>query len=143
MKPAPKRRWFRFSLRTLFVTVTAVAILTSWLVWNWVKVRERERLLESLGASSSSASANERDLWIHRRKGAKPPWLWHLMGATNDNGNILCQIELRDGELDRIQALLPDYELTLMPVSAAATRPSKSSVERILDGSKLMSDIKE
>ena len=117
----------------MFVAVTVAAILTSWLLWNWVKVRERERLLVSLvGQSNSSASANARDLWIHRRKGAKPPWLWGLMGATNEYGNILCEIE-SDGELDHIQALLPDYELTLMPIRTPVIRRRASSVEKIME----------
>jgi hypothetical protein len=31
MTPAPKRRWFQFSLRTLFVVVTVLCV---WLAWN-------------------------------------------------------------------------------------------------------------
>ena len=41
MLPAPKRCWFRFSLRTLFVVVTMVAITVSYLVLqlNWLRQR--------------------------------------------------------------------------------------------------------
>ena len=36
------RRWFRFSLRTLFVLVTVVALLAGWVAWslNWVHQRQ-------------------------------------------------------------------------------------------------------
>jgi len=38
MTPTPKRRWFRFSLRTLFVVVTVFAV---WLGWNVNIVQQR------------------------------------------------------------------------------------------------------
>ena len=43
---ATKRRWLRFSLRTMFVAFTVVAL---WLGWNVYAVRERKAALESLG----------------------------------------------------------------------------------------------
>lgn len=42
MTPAPKRRWFRFSLRTLFVVVT---VFCSWLGYELNWIRERHELL--------------------------------------------------------------------------------------------------
>jgi hypothetical protein len=41
--PAKSRRWFRFSLRTLFVVVTVVGV---WLGWNMNIVRHRRELVE-------------------------------------------------------------------------------------------------
>ena len=38
MTAPPKRRWFRFSLRTMFVVVTVFGV---WLGWNLQIVRER------------------------------------------------------------------------------------------------------
>jgi hypothetical protein len=38
----PKQRWFRFSLRTLFVVITVVAV---WLGWQASIVHERKALL--------------------------------------------------------------------------------------------------
>ena len=40
----PKRRWFRFSLRTLFVVVTLAAIPLGWLTWQLHIVRERKAI---------------------------------------------------------------------------------------------------
>ncbi len=42
MTPAPKRRWLRFSLRTLFVVVT---VLGCWLGWDLKWVNDRQRAL--------------------------------------------------------------------------------------------------
>ncbi len=44
MTPAPNRRWFRYSLRTLFVVVT---VFSAWLALGVHKVREREKILAS------------------------------------------------------------------------------------------------
>lgn len=38
----PRRRWFRFSLRTMFVLVTVFAVFVGWLAREWRIVRERE-----------------------------------------------------------------------------------------------------
>ena len=49
MAPAPtKRRRFVFSLRTLFLTVTACSLVAAWWTWNLNKVRQRDQLLRSL-----------------------------------------------------------------------------------------------
>jgi hypothetical protein len=41
----PKRRWFRFSLRTMFLVCTVVAV---WLGWNVHLVRQRRAFIENL-----------------------------------------------------------------------------------------------
>ncbi len=41
----PKRRWFRFSLRTMLVAIT---IVTVWLGWNLHAVRQRKAALQLL-----------------------------------------------------------------------------------------------
>jgi hypothetical protein len=45
---APRRRWFRFSLRTLFVVVT---VLACWLSWNRSLVQRRRPFLEMAQSS--------------------------------------------------------------------------------------------
>jgi hypothetical protein len=44
----PKRRWLRFSLRTMFVLITAVSI---WLGWTVSVVRERKSVLGDMRAT--------------------------------------------------------------------------------------------
>ncbi len=44
MTPAPKRRWFRYSLRMLFVAMT---VFSAWLALGVHNVREREKIFAS------------------------------------------------------------------------------------------------
>jgi hypothetical protein len=45
MTPAPKRRWFAFSLRMMFVVVTILGFAMSWVVYqlNWIRERHAFR----------------------------------------------------------------------------------------------------
>jgi hypothetical protein len=52
MTPALNRRWFRFSLRTLFMVVT---VFGCWLGWQVSIVRERKSLLRSLESRASDS----------------------------------------------------------------------------------------
>src|SRR4249920_2312085 len=45
MTAPPKRRWFRFSLRTMFIVVTIFGV---WLGWQLQIVRERKELIRLL-----------------------------------------------------------------------------------------------
>jgi hypothetical protein len=48
MTPAPNRRWFAYSLRTLFVVVTVFGVFGGWLVWQVHVIRERCDLVERI-----------------------------------------------------------------------------------------------
>jgi hypothetical protein len=49
--PPTRRRWFRFSLRTLFVMVTVVAAFLGWLASEWSFVRQRRACESHLNRS--------------------------------------------------------------------------------------------
>jgi hypothetical protein len=53
---APKRRWFRWSLRTLFVVATLLAGVVGWQAWRWHRRFERLTLLSTPGVSYQSDS---------------------------------------------------------------------------------------
>jgi hypothetical protein len=59
MDSVPKRRWLRFSLRTLFVLTTAVAVLVGWVVYERDWVRQRHQFLreQELAAGPPSPGA--------------------------------------------------------------------------------------
>jgi hypothetical protein len=86
---APKRRWFQFSLRTLFVMVTA-AVICAWLGWQVYVVHERKqalRALEPLDVFVTSSSKMKQDILEyydrhpdHPRKSFSIPFYRRLLG---------------------------------------------------------------
>jgi hypothetical protein len=71
----PKRRWFSFSLRTMFVVVTVFAIPLGWLAWEASVVRRRAICLDEVttggGYYLTSKGANSRLPWIRQMMGDK------------------------------------------------------------------------
>ena len=59
MPTSPSR--FRFSLRTLFVVVTVVAVALGWLAWQARIVRERTRTLESIRSARGFLYTDTRE----------------------------------------------------------------------------------
>ena len=64
---APKRRWFRFSLRTLFVVVTVVGLLC-WVLIQLAWIRDRHDELSRLREDGVIVVAGP------------PPWTIHIFG---------------------------------------------------------------
>jgi hypothetical protein len=77
---APRRRWFRFTLRTLFVVVTLAAIAASWVAYqiNWI--RARHTFLEIAAAEPRSMQTNIAMALDARlgRPDLSPPAPWSL-----------------------------------------------------------------
>ena len=64
----PKRHWFRFSLRTLFVLVTIIGVAAGWVAYqlNWIRQRH-----EFLGRPPNGIYANDN---------SELPWSLKLFG---------------------------------------------------------------
>jgi hypothetical protein len=101
---APKRRWFRYSLRTLFVVVTVFGI---WLGWNLHEVNERSRMAGWIAAEGGSVN-----------KGPPPrpwktmPWSWFVLGADPVSTIVFGGSDryTRD-DLRRAEALFPEADI--------------------------------
>ena len=48
----PSRRWFRFSLRTMFVVVTLLAVAAAWIGYNLNWIRQRHEMIDSGGVAA-------------------------------------------------------------------------------------------
>ncbi len=111
--PHRHRRWFRFSLRTLFVLVTACAL---WLGWNHMLVQSR------LAARRAIVDEGGR-IWVVRNGNVSP----------NDNGNTgffptLADITV-DENLPRLRRWLGDASVWEFELNA--NRTTKMQVDQI------------
>ena len=94
--PVPKRRWFRFSLRTLFVMMTVVCC---WLGYelNWIRNRhafidrQRARLAEFY-SGEDLAFYNEQ-LYYDNPNGGAPSFLWLFGEPALGNLNLVMTID--------------------------------------------------
>ncbi len=72
MTLAPKRRWFRFSLRTLFVVVTVFGI---WLGYELNWIRERHAIIERCTGVNPTFPGRP-PVYISNPSPAAPGMLW-------------------------------------------------------------------
>ena len=72
MTSSPKRRWFRFSLRTLFIAMTVFCL---WLGWNVQIVHERNAMRHKIRRDGG---------WVVIENPAKGPDI--AQGPVNDEG---------------------------------------------------------
>jgi len=103
MNVAPRRRWFRFSLRSMFVAMTLLACLAGWLGRNVKQVREREQM-RSVHAERGATVFG----WGPPRN--RPPLVWRLLGAT-EMGDLIITMPVKDfteQEFRAAQALFPE-----------------------------------
>jgi hypothetical protein len=80
MTAAPNRRWFRFSLRTLFVLVTAAACWFGYQL-NWI--RQRHQFMAQATADEASRRHSQWETFGYTMspiEGNLAPWLLRLLG---------------------------------------------------------------
>src|SRR6185295_19980991 len=93
--PSPRRRWFRFSLRTLLVVVTLLCV---WLGWQIHAVRQRSAIIAELRATGvyglpvwtpkygwfnpviDHIFSGEESLVREGQKPSRPDWVRKLFG---------------------------------------------------------------
>jgi hypothetical protein len=123
MTSASPRRWLRFSLRTMFVLVTAVAL---WLGWELNIVRQRRAALDELG--NNQAVHVFTDIQLDTSEGrVGVPKLRMLLG---DQPVALIRFDAGqpESELSRVKELFPEsdvgYRASPYPVDGSPTVPS-------------------
>ena len=98
----PRRRWFRFSLRTLFVLMSLLCI---WLGWNVYQVRQRETVLQYLRQQQVFMEANNYPEHPWRRS---LPFIWSWLGAKPVGRILLPHWQYSDDDCRTIQRLFPE-----------------------------------
>jgi hypothetical protein len=107
MNVVPKRRWFRFSLRTLFLAFGTVCIALGWVMWNLNWIRARREMAEA---------EQGRPFWTWPApKGKAPSTLW-IFGETGwQNLTIYYETEEEAAlNRDRAKALFPEAAVSVV-----------------------------
>ena len=104
MPTPPTRRWFRFSLRAIFVTLALAAIPLGWVAYQLDWIRQRHAFLERAGVVQYPPVAVDRPL----------PWSLRLFGESQQ---FLIGVPQEDLEL--VQQLFPEAILNLVGPPAA------------------------
>jgi hypothetical protein len=112
MDEKPRRRWLRFSVRTLLVAVTIFCV---WLGWNYRIVAERKALIELVIASDGivreqSESDNPFDAW---EPPAPPPPVPLIREWMGDSGVAYFYNldKLSKADIARLRVAFPESHL--------------------------------
>jgi hypothetical protein len=90
----PKRRWFRFSLRTVFVLVARVGVAAGWVACQLNWIQQRHEFFKCDGVSYSYPGAGAKTL---------VPWSLRLFGEP-----AYAQITTFPAEMKMAQSLFPE-----------------------------------
>jgi hypothetical protein len=99
----------QFSLRTLFVVVTILALPMGWLAWNAWQVRQRERFQQRFGEDEVMGIRRVRLVGEE----ATPPLIWRLFGAKPEDRINLSREKFTDDEIQQIEALFPEADICI------------------------------
>ena len=100
MSEKPKRRWFSFSLRTMFVLLTAICVWVGYEV-NWI--RQRQDRLESLHVADHVDSVSIR----------APGFLW-LFGEEGHQHLVVADNQMTRDELKVLRSLFPEAHISVV-----------------------------
>jgi hypothetical protein len=84
MTTAPKRRWFAYSLRTLFLVVMVLAAFGYWLGWNINVVHQRQALRTRGDVMFGTGSAEENERILRVAKPTAQPSLSYIRRLLGD-----------------------------------------------------------
>jgi hypothetical protein len=112
MTPAPKRRWFRWSLRTMFVVALLVACGFGYPL-NWI--RQRHALIEAPERTGVEAEYGVAIVPMSLRATARvetnaAPWPLRWLGERGVS-TLYVRDDMPDPEVARIRALFPEAEI--------------------------------
>jgi hypothetical protein len=98
--PKRKRRWFQFSLRTLMIVVTLLAVACAYVGWQEKIVRERQAWKDNPKFYVEMGQQVPSNL----------PWIRRLLGDS-DCMWIIADDSVSDAELDACRLAFPDVSV--------------------------------
>lgn len=107
MTPAPKRHWFRFSLRALVVALTIVAVLLAWVGASLHRARQRTVLASFLARGAAVGKLVEDPPQL--------PIVWRLTGHLAMPFEIELPRDLfTESDRQMLQACFPETNVVLV-----------------------------
>lgn len=89
-----KRRWFQYSLRTLFVSVT---IFCCWMGWETERARRQARSLDAFRQFLAGEGWSDCE-WCFVQKPRQPVWLWSRIGEPFAKKVVGISVPARNAE---------------------------------------------
>jgi hypothetical protein len=106
-KPSPNRR-FQFRLRTLFISVTALAVASAWVGHQLDWIRQRHEAKEQYGVTLSTLYVRDmRDRIPNPTPCPKAPWPLRWLGQDG-YAEIWMRNLASDGDVRAIKLLFPE-----------------------------------
>jgi hypothetical protein len=116
MGEPPNRRWFQFSLRTLLIGVTLLAVACGYVGWQMKIVRARRaELNRTVDARLVGIAGNDGERVI--------PWIRHVLGDQRV-GSIKMLVGTDAAELERLRVLFPEAKIELWSPADQVQIPS-------------------
>jgi hypothetical protein len=106
-EPKRKRRWLQFSLRTLLIGVTLLAVPCAYVGWQAKIVRDRRALLDSIKAAGGG---DETAMFYNSASPPPPPWLRRILGDETVE-LLLVPPATNEETMARIHRLFPDTRI--------------------------------
>ena len=115
MDDAPRRRWFRFSLRTFLVLVTLAGCVIGWLGWNVEIVRRRQAMLNLMRYRWSVTVS------IDPERAVRLSWIRRMLGDESRHVDIQGHA-MTKAELDELRAAFPEMGVPTTEREIESTR---------------------
>jgi hypothetical protein len=111
----PKRRWFRFSLRMLFVLVTLVGVVAGWVAYqlNWIRQRREFSNSHHIGIIVWQSGLD-----------TKAPWSLKLFGEAP----AVYLLNVPDAFLQEAKVLYPEAVINPKPTDFPEQKPVMPSL---------------
>ena len=106
MEEKPKRRWLRFSVRTLLIAVTVLCV---WLGWQVSIVRERNAIIALMRSRQPYFSLLDNDQIVVAPPAPHPSWIRRLIG--DKSRSLLNVNNLTLAEAKRVAKAFPEARL--------------------------------